>query len=333
MLEFPNGRLIVLDGSTSTHLTRGVVDYLVSQPLGLEHLRSCPDVKWKPFHSGAFEVTVPPVRGCDVFIVGSLLLRNDDLLRLAAVIRAARLASASRVTLVCPCLEARSDRKDAPRKAPMASLALEMLIAAGCQGFLTMDMHNQAVQNLGTTIFDNLFGASLFLPKVKQLQKQFPNLVIAFPDSGAQKRDGRYADATGCPTVYIEKKRDPKDNDVKICEVIGDVDGREIVIIDDIVDTADSLILAAEALLKRGATGVHSLITHGVLSNNQNGIPATERIAGSKIRELVVTNTVEPPTSLPPNITVIDVSELFGQAIWRRNTNQSISGLMPFPVD
>jgi ribose-phosphate pyrophosphokinase len=276
------------------------------------------DVKVTVFSDGEFQPSFEEtVRGQDVFIVQSTMPPTENLFELLLLIDAARRASARKIIAVIPYFGfARQDRKDKPRVAIGSKLIANMLMAAGVDRIMTMDLHADQIQGFFEVPVDHLYASTLFLKEIEKLNTE--NLVIAAPDVGGAKRANSYAKNLNCGLALCHKNR-KKANEVAEMTVIGDVEGKDVVIIDDMCDTAGTLTKAADLLIEKGAKSVRAFCTHAVLSG-----PAYERINNSSLTELVVTNTI-PLKGESSKIRVLSVADLFGDVIKRLVNNESIS--------
>ena len=261
----------------------------------------------------SFEETV---RGAKVFIIQSTPPPSDNLMELLLMIDAAKRASASQIVAVMPYFGmARQDRKDKPRVPIGAKLVANMLSAAGATRVVTCDLHADQIQGFLEVPVDHLYASSVFINHIESLKLE--NLTIASPDMGGSKRAHAYAKHLGCQMVICYKHR-KKANEVGDMRVIGDVRGRNIVLVDDMVDTAGTLTKAADMLLENGAISVRAVCTHAVLSGN-----AYERIENSKMLELIVTDTLESQKSR--KIKILSIAPLFSNVIKNVVNNESIS--------
>ena len=276
------------------------------------------DVKVSVFSDGEFQPSFEEtVRGQDVFIVQSTMPPTENLFELLLLIDAARRASARKIIAVIPYFGfARQDRKDKPRVAIGAKLVANMLMAAGVDRIMTMDLHADQIQGFFEVPVDHLFASTLFFNEIDNLNRD--NLVVAAPDAGGAKRANSYAKNLNCGLVLCHKNR-KKANEIAEMTVIGDVAGKDVVIIDDMCDTAGTLTTAADLLIEKGAKSVRAFTTHAVLSG-----PAFERIAASKLTELIVTDTI-PLQKHSDKIRVVSVADLFADVIKRLVNNESIS--------
>jgi len=263
------------------------------------------------------------VRGEDVFVIQPTCPPvNENLVELLVIVDALRRASADRITAVIPYFGyARQDRKIRPREPISAKLVANLLTAAGCQRILSVDLHAGQIWGFFDIPLDHLPSRMILGDYIAH--KELENLVIVSPDVGGVPRARDFAKQLGAPIAIIDKRRD-KPNQVKeIVHVIGKVHRKTAIIVDDIVDTAGTLTLGAQALLKRGVTAVYACATHALLSG-----AAIQRIASSPIQELIVTNTIPlPPEKQSDKITVLSVAPLLAEAIRRVNEDRSVSQL------
>ena len=263
------------------------------------------------------------VRGEDVFVIQPTCPPvNENLMELLVIVDALRRASADRITAVIPYFGyARQDRKIRPREPISAKLVANLLTAAGCQRILSVDLHAGQIWGFFDIPLDHLPSRMILGDYIAH--KELENLVIVSPDVGGVPRARDFAKKLGAPIAIIDKRRD-KPNQVKeIVHVIGKVHRKTAIIVDDIVDTAGTLTLGAQALLKRGVTAVYACATHALLSG-----AAVQRIASSPIQELIVTNTIPlPPEKQSDKITVLSVAPLLAEAIRRVNEDRSVSQL------
>ena len=261
------------------------------------------------------------IRGCTVFIVQSTFPPSDNLLELLMMIDAARRASAYKVIAVIPYFGwARQDRKDRPRVPITAKLVANMLVAAGVDRVITMDIHADQIQGFFDVPVDSLYASGIFIPYIKSLG--IDNLSIAAPDMGGAKRAGTYAKMLQTPVIISHKER-AKANVVGSMTAIGEVEGRNIIIVDDMIDTAGTICMAANMLMERGALSVRAAISHPVLSGK-----AYERINESALQQVIVTDTIP----LNPNedlhkFEVLSVAELFADVIERIHNYKEISSI------
>ena len=270
------------------------------------------------FSDGEFEPSFDEtVRGADVFLIQSTTPPSDNLMELLLMIDAAKRASAANIIAVMPYFGyARQDKKGKPRVPIGAKLVSNLLTAAGVNRIMTIDLHADQIQGFFEVPVDHLYASELFIKDIKSLNLN--NLVIASPDMGGSKRANAYAKIlkSGVVICYKERKEANVIGDMK---VLGDVEGKDVVIIDDMVDTAGTLTKAADLMLKNGATSVRAYCTHGILSGT-----AYERLDASSISELVITNTI-PKSHYSNKVREISVASFFAQTINSVVNNESIS--------
>ena len=276
------------------------------------------DIQYATFSDGEFQVSFEEtVRGQDVFIVQSTMPPSDNLFELLLMVDAAKRASARKIIVVVPYFGlARQDRKDKPRVAIGAKLVANMMMAAGIDRIMTMDLHADQIQGFFDVPVDHLYGSTIFSSEIEKLNTG--NLIMAAPDAGGAKRANSYAKRLDVGLAICHKQR-KKANEVAEMTVIGDVAGKDVVLVDDMCDTAGTLTKAADLFIEKGANSVKAFCTHAVLSG-----PAYERITNSKITELIVTDTI-PLKQKHDKIRVLSVAELFGDVIRRMVNNESIS--------
>jgi len=257
------------------------------------------------------------VRGSRVFIIGSTFPNSDHLMEMLLMLDAAKRASARHITAVLPYFGwARQDRKDKPRVPIAAKLVAKMLETAGATRIITMDLHADQIQGFFEKPVDHLFASTIFLPYLESLN--LSNLTIASPDMGGSKRAYAYSKALASDVVICYKQR-AKANVIEHMELIGDVVGKNVVLVDDMVDTAGTLTKAADVMIERGALSVRAICTHPILSGK-----AYERIEQSNLGELIVTDSI-PLRDKCSKIKVLSCADLFADVMVRVNENQSIS--------
>ena len=257
------------------------------------------------------------IRGMRVFIIGSTNPSSENLMEMLLMLDAAKRASARHITAVMPYFGwARQDRKDKPRVPIAAKLVAKMLEAAGATRIITMDLHADQIQGFFEKPVDHLFASTLFLPYLNSLNLN--DLTIASPDMGGSKRAYAYSKALGCDVVICYKQR-AQANVISHMELIGDVEGKNVVLVDDMVDTAGTLTKAADLMMARGALSVRAITTHALLSGD-----AYEKIEKSKLSELIVTDSI-PLKKESKKIRVISCAELFADVMHRVHHNTSIS--------
>ncbi len=257
------------------------------------------------------------IRGTRIFIIGSTNPSSENLMEMLLMIDAAKRASARHITAVLPYFGwARQDRKDKPRVPIAAKLVAKMLEAAGATRIITMDLHADQIQGFFEKPVDHLFASTIFLPYLKDLK--LDNLTIASPDMGGSKRAYAYSKALQSDVVICYKQR-AKANVISHMELIGDVTGKNVVLVDDMVDTAGTLTKAADLMMERGALSVRAICTHPILSGN-----AYERIENSKLEELIVTDSI-PLKQESKKIKVLSSADLFAEVMQNVHYNKSIS--------
>ena len=276
------------------------------------------DVNVLEFSDGEFQPSYEEtVRGQYVFIIQSTMPPSDNLFELLLMVDAAKRASARQIIVVVPYFGfARQDRKDKPRVAIGAKLVANMLMAAGVDRIMTMDLHADQIQGFFEVPVDHLYASTIFYPEMEKLNNG--NLIMAAPDAGGAKRANSYAKKLNTGLAICHKQR-KKANEVAEMTVIGDVKGKDVILIDDMCDTAGTLTKAADLFMENGANSVRAFCTHAVLSG-----PAYERIQQSKLTELIVTDTIPLKQQLD-KIRVLSVADLFSDIIRRMVNNQSIS--------
>lgn len=315
-LDGARGRPIKLFGGGSNRALANEISAALDVPLA--------ELTIFRFSDGEIGVRIDEsVRGEDVFVIQPTCPPvNENLMELLVIVDALRRASADRITAVIPYFGyARQDRKIRPREPISAKLVANLLTAAGCQRILSVDLHAGQIWGFFDIPLDHLPSRMILGDYIAH--KQLENLVIVSPDVGGVPRARDFAKQLGAPIAIIDKRRD-KPNQVKeIVHVIGKVHRKTAIIVDDIVDTAGTLTLGAQALLKRGVTAVYACATHALLSG-----AAVQRIASSPIQELIVTNTIPlPPEKQSDKITVLSVAPLLAEAIRRVNEDRSVSQL------
>lgn len=304
------GSEVKLFAGTSSHYLAEKIALAYGKPLGKMTMSRFSDGEFQP----SFEETV---RGGDVFIIQSTFAPSDNLFELLLLIDAAKRASANEIVAVIPYFGfARQDRKDKPRVSIGAKLVANLLSSAGVTRIITMDLHADQIQGFFDVPVDHLFASSIFLPHIRSLN--LPNLTIAAPDMGGSKRANAYAKYLNTDIVICYKQR-KQANVIQSMTLIGEVEGKDVVLVDDIVDTAGTLARAAELMMDRGAASVRAFCTHAILSGN-----AYQIIEKSKLTELIVTDTI-PLRSASEKIKVISVAELFADVLSKVHNYESIS--------
>lgn len=302
----------LFSGTTSRYLGEKIADYY-GQPLG--------KIQVDRFSDGEFQPNIlESVRGSYVFFIQSTFFPSDNLMELLLMIDAAKRASTSYITAVIPYFGlARQDRKDKPRVSIGSKLVAELLTAAGANRIITMDLHADQIQGFFDIPVDHLSSTAIYVPFIEE-NLNLSNVVFASPDVGSTKRNRKYAMHFNTELVICDKFR-KKANEIAGMTVIGDVTGKDVIMIDDIVDTGNTLANAAGIMMDKGAKSVRAFCTHPVLSGK-----AYETIEESRLTELVVTDTI-PLKRESSKITVLSSAKLFARAIRNTHEHRSISSL------
>jgi ribose-phosphate pyrophosphokinase len=303
-------------GNSNRALSEAIAAYL-SLPLAKAQVRRFADME-------IFVEIQENVRGQDVFIIQSTSFpTNDHLMELLIISDALRRASAKRITAVIPYFGyARQDRKAGPRTPISAKLVANLITQSGVDRVLTVDLHAGQIQGFFDIPTDNLFAAPLMARDIQQ-HMDTSNVMVVSPDVGGVVRARALAKRIDAPLAIVDKRRE-RAGESEVMNIIGDIKGRSCILVDDIVDSGGTLCNAADALLADGAKEVYAYITHGVLSGG-----AVARIASSKLKELVLTDSIQPTEAVKvaSNIRVISVAQLMGEAIGRTATGSSVSSL------
>ena len=303
-------------GNSNRPLAEAISDYLKA-PLTRCSVRRFADME-------IFVEIQENVRGEDVFVIQSTSFpANDHLMELLIMIDALRRASARRITAVIPYFGyARQDRKTAARTPISAKLVANLITHAGVDRVLTLDLHAGQIQGFFDIPTDNLFGAPVMVRDIKDRMNSSDKVVVS-PDVGGVVRARAIAKRIDAPLAIVDKRRE-RAGESEVMHIIGEVEGRSCILVDDIVDSGGTLCNAAEALMKQGAQDVYAYITHGVLSGG-----AVSRIAASKLKELVITDSIMPTQAVrvARNIRVVPIAQLMGEAIGRTATETSVSSL------
>ena len=301
----------IFSGQQTRFLANKIADFY-GKDLGSVTLQRFADGEMAP----SFDESV---RGCDVFLIQSTYPPADNLMELLLLVDAARRASAHYVAVVIPYFGyARQDRKDKPRVGIGAKLVANMITAAGADRVMTMDLHAGQIQGFFDIPVDHLEGTSIFAPYLRTMN--IPNLLFASPDVGGVARVRKFASFFDADIVICDKHR-KRANEIASMQVIGEVEGANVVLIDDLIDTGGTICKAAEKIMEKGAASVRAICTHAVMSGK-----AHENIANSVLTELIVTDTI-PLKMENPKVKVLSVAELFGKAIGRIRDHESISTL------
>ncbi len=318
MTDSNSDRLKIISGRSNMELGKDIAD-AIGVSLCMREASN--------FSDGEIFVQIQEnVRGADVFVVQSISTPgNDNLMELLIMIDALRRASAKRITVVLPYFGyARQDRKVQSRTPITAKLVADLITASGADRVLTMDLHAGQIQGFFSLPVDHLYALPILTEHIRK--QTYDNLVVFSPDAGGVERARAYAKALGSDLGIIDKRREAK-NVAQVMHIIGPVKDREVMIVDDMVDTAGTLTEGVTALMNAGANSVSACCSHAVLSG-----PALERIAASPLKELICTNTIEssPERRAIEKITHLSVAKLLGEAILRINQESSVSSLFEY---
>jgi ribose-phosphate pyrophosphokinase len=311
-----NGAIKLVAGNSNPQLAQSIAAYLKT-PLAQAVVRRFADME-------IFVEIQENVRGSDVFVIQSTSYpANDHLMELLIIMDALRRSSARRITAVVPYFGyARQDRKPGPRTPISAKLVANLITRAGADRVMTLDLHAGQIQGFFDIPVDNLFASPVMVRDIKDHYK-LDNLMVVSPDVGGVVRARGLAKRINAPLAIIDKRRE-RAGDSEVMNVIGEVQGRICILVDDIVDSGGTLVNAAEALLRQGAEAVTAYITHGVLSGG-----AVARVNASKLKELVITDSIQPTEAVRTarNIRVLPIDTLIGEAIGRTAAEESVSSL------
>jgi ribose-phosphate pyrophosphokinase len=301
----------VFSGTNSRYLAEKICNSL-NCPLG--------QINIQHFADGEFSVAYEEsIRGTNVFLIQSTFPNSDNLMELLLMIDAAKRASAKSIVAVVPYFGwARQDRKDVPRVAIGAKLVADLLSVAGINRLITMDLHADQIQGFFDVPVDHLYASTVFLDEIKS--KNLPDLLIATPDVGGTKRANTYAKYLNVPMVICYKLR-RKANEVSEMKIIGDVSGMNVILVDDMVDTAGTITKAADLMLQEKAASVRAIASHAVMSD-----PASVRIDQSGLSEIIFTDSI-PYSKKSEKVKIVSIAEMFATAIFRVCNNESISSL------
>jgi ribose-phosphate pyrophosphokinase len=304
--------------SSSVKIFAGSASENLGKKIALAFGQDLGNLKYSRFSDGEYQISYEEsIRGNDVFLIQSTMPPADNLMELLLMVDAAKRASANKIVAVIPYFGfARQDRKDKPRVAIGAKLVANLLTAAGVDRVMTMDLHADQIQGFFEVPVDHLFASSIFLPFIDSLDTT--NLIMAAPDTGGTKRANAYAKYLNVDMAICYKQRKVA-NQIENMTVIGEVEGKDVLLVDDIIDTAGTLTKAADMMMDKGAKSVRAMCTHAVLSG-----PAYERLEASQIKELIVTDTI-PLTGKSSKIKVLTVADLFADVIHSAINYQSIS--------
>ncbi|MCX6269935.1 MAG: ribose-phosphate pyrophosphokinase [Bacteroidetes bacterium] len=308
---------------TEVKIFSGRGSYYLAEKIAKSFGTALGNVQFTDFADGEFQPSFEDnIRGRDVFIVQSTFAPADNLMELLMMIDAAKRSSAKRIIAVIPYFGyARQDRKDKPRVSIAAKLVANLLVAAGVDRLITLDLHADQIQGFMDIPVDHLFASSIFIPHLRSLN--LPSLMMASPDTGGTRRAAVYAKILGSTFVICYKQRS-KPNEIGRMSIIGDVKGRDVVLVDDIIDTAGTITTAADLIMDEGASSVRAFCTHPLLSKN-----AIDKIENSRITEVVVADTI-PLQRESQKIKVLTTAHLLSDVIRRVHNYESISSLFKF---
>ena len=308
---------LIFSGTSNPGLSKKICDFLGLTQGNIDLRRFSDGEIWAKYMEN--------IRGRDVFIVQSTHPPAENLMELLIMIDAAKRASAKRVTAVIPYFGyARQDRKDQPRVSITAKLVANLITVAGADRAITMDLHAAQIQGFFDIPFDHLYASPVFTGLFKN---KVSNLVVVSPDVGGIKLARSYANRLDAGLVVIDKRR-PKHNIAEVMNLIGEVDGKNILIVDDMIDTGGTFVSAVKALKEKGAESIYGAVTHPLLSGD-----AFKRIEASEINKLYVTDSIPLANNSSSKIEVRTASELLAQAIIRSNKNESVSSLFEIDKD
>ena len=310
--------LKIFSGRSNPLLAKQIAQFL-DRDLGAISIRTFSDGElWVKYEEN--------IRGHDVFIVQSTNGPSENIIELTLMVDAAVRASADTVTVVIPYFGyGRQDRKDQPRVPISSRVMIDILTAMGTDRIITMDLHSTQIQGFAKIPFDNLYSRSVLFDAIKDENLEPDNSVVLAPDIGSVKMSQGYAKNLGMYFALIDKRRYAP-NKAEISHLIGDLNGMDVLIIDDMIDTAGTTVNAAEAALKQGAKSVTAVATHGVLSG-----PAMERLSESNIKKIIVTDTIAISKEKHiEKLKIVSVGNVFGEAVNRIHNGESVSALFEF---
>ena len=309
--------------ATLVNIFSGRATHYLAEKIAASYGKKLGDVVITEFSDGEFQPSFEDnIRGNDIFIVQSTFPPTDNLFELLMMIDAAKRASARHIIAVIPYFGfARQDRKDKPRVSIAAKLVANLLTAAGVQRVITIDLHADQIQGFFDVPVDHLYASSIFIPYMKQLD--LPNMIFASPDTGGTRRAAAYAKIFDTTFVMCYKQRS-KANQIDTMQLIGDVRGKDVIMLDDIIDTATTITRAAALMLTNGAASVRAFCTHPILSGE-----AVARIEKSDFTEVIVTDTI-PLRQNCQKIKVLTTADLLADVIGRVHNYESISSLFKF---
>ena len=310
--------LRIFSGRSNYQLAQRITEYL-KIPLGEISIRNFADGElWVKYEDN--------IRGKDVFILQSTNSPAENTIELILMLDAAVRASAKRVTAVIPYFGyARQDRKDTPRVPISSRVMVDLFTSSGANRIISMDLHSTQIQGFASIPFDHLYSRIVLLNEIKKLYKTPENMVVLSPDVGSVPISQAYAKRLGMHFALIDKRR-YSPNKAEVRHLIGNLKGKDVLIIDDMIDTAGTTVNAADAALKHGAKSVSVVATHAVLSD-----PALERIQKTEIKHILVTDTIFISEEKKlPNMEIVSIADIFGEAIVRIHKGESVSALFDF---
>ena len=313
-----NDKLKIFSGRSNVPLSNDIANHL-GKELGQLSIKTFSDGElWLQFEEN--------IRGCDVFIIQPTNSPSENIMELILIIDAAVRASAKTVTAVVPYFGyGRQDRKDNPRVPISSRVMVDLITATGADRIITMDLHSTQIQGFATIPFDHLYSRMVLLDAIKSIGLEEKNSVVLSPDVGSARMSQSYAKKLGMHFALIDKRRYAP-NKAQVMHLIGDLDNKDVLIIDDMIDTAGTTVNAAEAAIKNGARSVTAVATHALLSGN-----ACEKIENSAINKLIVTDTVDIPDEKKiAKLEVVTVANVFAEAIERVYKGKSVSELFEF---
>ena len=289
--------------------------------------RSLGNISIRTFSDGEIWVKYEEnIRGCDIFIIQSTNGPSENIMELALLVDAAVRASADTVTVVIPYFGyGRQDRKDQPRVPISSRVVVDILTALGTDRIITLDLHSTQIQGFANIPFDNLYSRTVLHEAIKAENFSAQDTVVLAPDIGSVKMSQSYAKTLGMHFALIDKRRFAP-NQTEINHLIGELEDMDVLIIDDMIDTAGTTVNAANAAIAKGAKSVTAVATHGVLSG-----PAIERLSGSSIKKVIITDTISISEDKKiDKLKIVSVSKIFGEAVNRVHNGESVSALFEF---
>ena len=311
-------KLKIFSGRSNRFLAKKIADYL-DQDLGKISIKTFSDGElWVKFEEN--------IRGHDIFIVQSTNSPAENIIELALMVDAAVRASANRITVVIPYFSyGRQDRKDQPRVPISSRVMIDIFESMGANRIITMDLHSTQIQGFAKIPFDNLYSRAVIFEAIKKENFNPETSVVLSPDMGSVKMSQGYAKHLGMNFALIDKRR-YEHNKAEVIHLIGELKNMDVLIIDDMIDTAGTTVNAAELAFKKGAKSVTAIATHGVLSGE-----AINKLKKSRIRKIIITDTIDIPNEKKiDKISIVSVSNLFGEAVNRVHNGESVSALFEF---